>query len=131
MRFVDSNVFVYHMAADPKYAETAGRILSRIEKGEEAATSTLVINQVVSYLKWKKATTSIPRFLDFLQSLPSLAKEETSFADFVEAKKRADQKWNVFDDFVIASQMERLHIEEIYSNDSDFDRMEHIKRVFE
>jgi predicted nucleic acid-binding protein len=131
LRFVDSNVFVYHMAADPKYGGTVARILSRIEQGEEAATSTLVINQVVSYLKWKKATTSIPQFLEFLQSLPSLTKAETSFTDFVEAKKRSGQKWNMFDDVLIACQMERLNIEEIYSNDSDFDRIEHIKRVFE
>jgi predicted nucleic acid-binding protein len=131
MRFVDSNVFVYHIAADPRYGETAARILSRIEQGEEAATSTLVINQVVSYLKWKRAANSIPRFIEFLQSLPSLAKAETSFTDFVEAKRRSGQKWDAFDDFVIARQMERLNIEEIYSNDSDFDRIEHIKRVFE
>jgi len=131
LRFVDSNIFVYHMAADPRYGETAARILSRIEQGEETATSTLVMNQVVSYLKWKKAAKSIPRFLEFLQSLPSLRKAETTFADFVGAKKRSDQKWNSFDDFMIARQMERLNIEEIYSNDSDFDRIEHIKRVFE
>ena len=128
---MDSNVFVYHLAADPRYGETAARILLRIEKGEEAATSTLVINQVVSYLKWKKAGPSIPRFLEFLQSLPSLTKTETSFMDFVEAKKRRDQKWNAFDDFVIAQQMERLSIDEIYSNDSDFDGIEHIRRIFE
>jgi predicted nucleic acid-binding protein len=119
------------MAADPRYGKTAAEILSRIEQGEEATTSTLVIAEVVSYLKWKKVATSIPRFLDFLQSLPSLTKAETSFGDFVEAKKRSDDKWNLFDDIVIAHQMRRLGIEEIYSNDSDFDRIEQIKRVFE
>ena len=131
LRFVDSNVFVYSLAADPTYGETAKRILSRIEHGEEAATSTLVINQVLSYLKWKKKTGSVPIFLDFLQSLPSLTKAETSFGDFVEAKKLGDQAWNAFDDFVIARQMERLGIAEIYSNDVDFDRIERVKRVFE
>jgi predicted nucleic acid-binding protein len=119
------------MAADPSYGETAARILTRIEQGEEAATSTLVINQVVSYLKWNKASSSIPRFIEFLQSLPSLAKAETSFGDFVDAKKRGAEKWSLFDDLVIARQMERLNIQEIYSNDSDFDRIDRIKRVFE
>ncbi len=131
MRFVDSNVFVYSLAADPEYGETAKAILSRIEHGEEAATSTLVVNQVVSYLRWKKKPTSIPQFLEFLQSLPSMTKTETSFADYVEAKKRSEEKWGLFDDFVIARQMERLNLEEIYSNDSDFDHIENVKRVFE
>ncbi len=131
MRFVDSNVFVYSLAADPKYGEIAKEILSRIEGGEQAATSTLVVNQVISYLRWKKKAASIPQFLEFLQSLPSLTKTETTFADFVEAKKRSDEKWGLFDDLVIAHQMERLDVEEIHSNDSDFDRIERIKRVFE
>jgi predicted nucleic acid-binding protein len=122
---------VYSLAADPTYGETAKRILSRIEHGEEAATSTLVINQVLSYLKWKKKSAFIPQFLEFLQSLPSLTKAETSFEDFVEAKKRSNEKWNAFDDFLIARQMERLNVEEIYSNDSDFDRIETVKRIFE
>ena len=52
------------------------------EKGEQAATSTLVIGEAVSYLKWKKAASSIPRFVEFLQSLPALTKAETSFDDF-------------------------------------------------
>jgi predicted nucleic acid-binding protein len=119
------------MAEDPRYSETARKILSRIEQGEVAATSTLIINQVVSYLRWKKAAASIPRFLEFLQSLPSLSKAETTFADYIEAKKRSDEKWSLFDDYVIAHQMERLNLTEIYSNDSDFDNLEHIKRIFE
>ena len=128
---MDSNVFVYSLAADPAYGETAKAILSRIEQGEQAATSTLVVNQVVSYLGWKKKASSIPHFLEFLQSLPSLSKTETTFADYVEAKKRSDEKWSLFDDYVIARQMERLNLTEIYSNDSDFDNIEHIKRIFE
>jgi len=71
---------------------------------------------------------ALPRLL---QSLPSLTKAGTSFADFVEAKNRSDDKWNLFDDLVIAHQMRRLGIEEIYSNDSDFDRIGQVKRVFE
>jgi predicted nucleic acid-binding protein len=36
-----------------------------------------------------------------------------------------------WDDIVIASQMKRCGIDEIYSNDSDFDSIPGIKRVFE
>ena len=48
MRFVDSNVFVYHMAEDPRYGDTATEIIERIE---ESATLTLVILQVCGIFK--------------------------------------------------------------------------------
>lgn len=131
MRFVDSNIFIYLMASDPKYGTTAGKILERIEEKESAVTSTLVISQVSAYLKWKKRVDVIPSFLEFLQSLPNLSKMETSFSDFVEAKKMQHLHWSHWDDFVIASQMKRSNIAEIYSNDSDFDSISGIERFFE
>ncbi len=85
----------------------------------------------ISYLRWKKKVAAIPQFLEFLQSLPAMMKAETEFADFIEAKKRSEGRWHLFDDLVIARQMERLNIQEIYSNDSDFDRIDGVKRVFE
>ena len=51
MRFIDSNVFVYHMAEDPRYGDTATEIIERIENGEEAATSTLVILRACGIFK--------------------------------------------------------------------------------
>jgi len=118
------------MAADPKYGRTANKILKRIEEGESAVTSTLVISQVSAYLKWRNKADVIPIFLDFLQSLPNLSKMETSFSDYVEAKRKYPQ-WTYWDDYVIASQMERSSISEIYSNDSDFDSISGIERIFE
>ena len=36
----------------------------------------------------------------------------------------------MWDDLVIAAQMERLKLGEIYSNDRDFDKIRGLKRVF-
>lgn len=133
MRFLDSNVFVYHMASDGRYGGKAEKILTRIESGEEALTSTLVIVQVCSYLKWKGSVDKIPLFLALLQSLPSLTKDETSFEDFTAAVLLAESHrmpWKMWDDLVIAAQMERLGLREIYSNDVDFDQIPGIRRVF-
>jgi predicted nucleic acid-binding protein len=133
LRFVDSTVFVYHMAADPVYGNDATAILTRIEGGERAATSTLVASQVCAYLRWRKRPEAIPRFLAFLQSLPSLAKVETIFVDFVEAQRHVPgggAGWRMWDDLVIAAQMRRLELSEIYSNDADFDSISGIKRFF-
>ncbi len=133
MRFVDSNIFVYHLADDHLYGKKAGDILSTIEKGEEAATSTLVIAQVCAYLKWKKLERAVPIFIDLLRSLPSLSKEDTTFLDVVSAyalQEETKTGWRMWDDLIIASQMNRLGIKEIYSNDRDFDAIRWVKRVF-
>lgn len=132
MRFVDSNIFVYHLAADPLYKEKAEQILTRIEKGEPAYTSTLVVAQVCSYLMRKKAWHSIPVFLDFLRSLPGLGKCDTTFEDFSVARVLMERMglYRCWDDLVIAAQMRRLGIGEIYSNDKDFDAIPGVRRIF-
>lgn len=130
---MDSNIFVYHLAADQVYGERAKKIIERIEGGEESFTSTLVIAQVCSYLKWKKQENVIPLFLSFLKGLVSLQKVETSILDFEEARniqRRYNLSWTMWDDILIVAQMKRIGINEIYSNDKDFDRIPQIKRIF-
>lgn len=132
MRFVDANIFIYHLASDPKYGKVAKEILMRIQNGGEASlTSALVISQVSSYLKWKGKASSVPMFIEFLRSLPNLTKAETNFADYLELTVSKEIREHNWDDLVIASQMRRYGINEIYSNDSDFDSIQGIKRVFE
>ncbi|MBO3841445.1 MAG: type II toxin-antitoxin system VapC family toxin [Candidatus Brockarchaeota archaeon] len=133
MPFVDSNIFVYHLTADPLYGKTARKIIERIENGEESYTSTLVIAQVCGYLKWKKKHDVIPLFLSFLKGLTSLQKIETSILDFEEARnlqKQQNLPWTIWDDIVVSAQMKRINIKEIYSNDKDFDKMPWVKRLF-
>lgn len=132
MRFVDSNVFIYHLASDPKYGKVAKEILTRIQNGEESAmTSTIVVSQVSSYLKWKRKTIAIPVFIEFLRSLPNLTKAETTFADYQGLTTSKDVDEDNWDDLVIWTQMRRFGINEIYSNDIDFDSIPGINRVFE
>lgn len=133
MRFIDSNIFIYHLAGDERYGDTASKIVGRIGRGEEAAASTLIFSQVLAYLRWKGKSFVIPKFLDFLRSSPTILKFETSFSDFVSAQKLRDEarlRWEAWDDLVIAAQMLRMGIKEIYSNDKDFDAIPNIRRVF-
>lgn len=132
MRFIDSNIFIYHLASDPKFGKVAKEILTRIQNEEESAlTSTIVISQVSSYLKWKRRVNIIPIFLEFMRSLPNLTKGETTFADYLDLTTSREIRPDNWDDIVIASQMRRHGVIEIYSNDSDFDSIPGIKRVFE
>jgi len=133
MPFVDSNIFVYHLAADQVYGEKAKKIIESVEAGEESYTSTFVIAQVCSYLKWKKRENVIPLFLSFLKGLVSLQKVETSILDFEEARniqRQYNLPWTMWDDILITAQMKRIGVNEIYSNDEDFDKIPQIKRRF-
>jgi len=131
--FVDSNIFVYHLAADPVHGQKAKKILENIQDGEKCATSTLIITQVCSYLEWKKKPDAISIFLSLLKHLTSLDKVETTMLDFEEAKSMQSTlklSWSMWDDIIIAAQMQRLKIKEIYSNDKDFDKIQGVKRLF-
>jgi len=92
-----------------------------------------VIAQVCSYLKWKRREKIIPLFLTFLKGLTSLHKIETTILDFEEARNiqaKLNLSWTMWDDIVIAAQMKRLNIREIYSNDKDFEKISWIKKIF-
>ena len=76
----------------------------------------------------------IPIFLDYLRSLVTLTKIETTFEDFLQATtlmKEYGLDEKMWDDLVIYSQMKRMKINEIYSNDSDYDKLKDIKRIFQ
>ncbi len=132
-RFVDSNLFIYVMLQDPSFAERSLEILEGFEKGKETGwTSTLVLSQVFSHLKRRGKSSVIDRFYDYMESSP-LGVLETTRGDIVGAQAiRKDQSlpWSLRDDLVIAAQMKRAKIDEIYSNDGDFDRIEGLKRIF-
>ena len=132
-RFVDSNVFVYVLLKDPVYGSRALDILLRFEAGEERGlTSTLVVSQVLAHLARRRAERAIDRFLVYLANVP-IRVVETSFEDFQEAvrlRRRLNLSWRLWDDLVIAAQMKRLGVREIYTNDRDFDRIPLVEKIF-
>lgn len=130
MRFVDSNVFIYVLDRHPKFGETAKRILKGIEDGEEAVTSTLVIEEVCAYLTKQKRQAELQGFVDTLLTYGCLLKRPYLFEDIITAKEMSRIYRIDWDDLVITAQMQREGVGEIYSNDADFDRVPRIKRIF-
>jgi len=132
-RFVDSNLFIYVMMQDPSFAERSLQILTGFEDGRETGwTSTLALGQVFSHLKKRRKHLVIDKFYDYLESSP-INVIETSRDDFTRAreiKKVQSLPWGIWDDLVLAAQMERVKVNEIYSNDTDFDSIKGLKRVF-
>jgi len=130
VRFVDSNVFIYVIDKHPKFGETAKEILEKIRKGEEAAISTLAIEEVCVYLIKTGRREEIPTFIDAVRAYGTLLKRPYLFEDLITAKEMMSTHRIGWNDLVMAAQMQREGIEEIYSNDVDFDRVPGIKRIF-
>lgn len=133
IRFIDSNVFVYLLLKDPRYGKTSLQIFERIERGEEKGlTSTLVLSQVFAHLIRREKGEVIEKLYEYLNEVP-IDIIDTRYEDFkkaLELRKEKNLAWEMWDDLVIASQMMRAKIEEIYSNDKDFDKIPGVKRIF-
>ncbi len=133
-RFIDANIFVYVLSADPRFSRKALAILEDAERGlYEAYTSTLVVSQVLAHLERRRRRKALTLFLEYLEESP-ITVVETTFADYLEAKRIADTYnldfTKLWDDLVITAQMKRVSVDKIYSNDEDFDRIPGVKRVF-
>jgi predicted nucleic acid-binding protein len=132
-RFVDSNVFVYVMMGDLSYSTKALQILTSFEEGNVLGwTSTLALSQAFSHLKKRRKFNAIDKFYDYLDGSP-VHVAETTRDDLTSARRTGKDHglpWSMWDDLVIASQMQRLGISEIYSNDRDFDKIHGLTRFF-
>jgi predicted nucleic acid-binding protein len=132
MRFVDANVFVYVLVKSPqKDYEISKRILERIEKGEETATSLAIIHEVADWLEYNNRKREVRSFLIGANSYLSMEKQNATWDDFLLALDDVDgYKINYFDALTL-QKMKKSKISEIYSNDKDFDRVEWVKRIWE
>lgn len=132
MKFVDSNVFLYTLIGSPKADyETSRSILKRIEKGEEATTSLAVLQEVVDWLEYNGRKREVEVFLTAVNSYTRMRKVSNRWRDYPRASAEAGKAAIDFVDALSLAVMRREEINEIYSNDKDFDRVVGIKRVFE
>jgi len=131
LRFVETNIFLYVIMAHPDFGPTAKEILKRIELGEQAKTSSLVVAEVCVWLEYHGMRDKIDAFFKALESYPTLKKCETTYEDEVKAEdlKSRYSHLELFDRVYLA-QMLRLKLTEIYSNDRGFDKVSGIKRIF-
>ncbi len=132
MRFVDANVFIHVLVKSPeKDYQISQRILRRIENGEEAATSLAVIQEVVDWLEYNNRKKEARSFLTAANSYLTMNKLNTTWNDFLTALDDMDEHNIDFVDALTLQTMKKNKINEIYSNDKDFDRVKSIERIWE
>jgi len=132
MRFIDANVFIYVLVKSPeKDYETSKRILKRIENGEETATSLAIIQEVVDWLEYNNRRKEIRSFLQAVNSYITMNKLNITWDDLLTTLDDMDEYKIDFVDALTLKKMKKNKINEIYSNDTDFDRVKWIKKIWE
>jgi len=133
VRFVDSNIFIYHIDRNPAFGEVSKAILQRIENGEEAFTTTLVMEEVIIHVEQEYSPRDIPAVIRSILSYTSLRIIPYAIDDMLRAGEILENtNFTVdWDDALIAAVMGKLGIIEIYSNDHHFDKISSLKRIFE
>jgi len=132
MRFVDANVFIYVLVKSPKESyETSKRILQRIENGEEALTNTAVIMEVVDWLEYNNRKREVKDFITAINSYLTMNKINTAWDDMLAALDDMEKHHIDFVDALTLQTMKKNNTKEIYSNDTDFDRIKWVKKIWE
>jgi predicted nucleic acid-binding protein len=132
MRFVDTNVFIYVITAHPAFGPAARRILERIEVGEEALTSTLVLCEVAWVLEAMGRQGDINPTIEKILSYESLRVADFGAEDLVIGSVNLTNYRIDFNDGVNLAVMERNGVKEVYSNDErHLGRVDSLRLVFE
>jgi predicted nucleic acid-binding protein len=130
-RFVDTNVFIYALTAHPRFGETAKRILGRIETGENAMTSTLVLCEVAWVLEAMGRQGSIKASLEKILSYESLDVLGFDESDLMVGANNMAVYGLDFNDGVNVALVANRGVSEIYSNDhAHLGKIEFLKLIF-
>jgi predicted nucleic acid-binding protein len=132
MRFVDSNIFIYVATNHPRFGPTSKNILKRIEEGEEATTSTLVLCEVAWVFEAMGRQGDIKPTIEKVLSYSTLHIEPFDIDDLIVGANLMTTHRLDFSDAVNIAIMERLDINETYTNDEKhLGRLGFIRTVFE
>lgn len=131
-RFVDTNVFIYSVTGHPRFGEDARHILKRIEEGEEAVTSTLVLCEVSWVLEAMGRQGDIKSTLEKILSFRSLGVVDFDADDLLVGASNMEFYGVDFNDGLNVAVMTRIGVSEIYSNDvKHLGKIDFLKLIFE
>lgn len=131
-RFVDTNIFIYSATNHPQFGENAKRILERIEQGEEAVTSILVLCEVSWVLEAMGKQSDIKPTLEKILSYKTLKVVGFDADDLLVGANNMSLYGVDFNDGLNIATMTKIGIFEIYSNDyKHLGKIDFLKLIFE
>jgi len=130
--FVDTNVFVCSATGHPRFGERAKRILERIEQGEEAVTSTLVLCEISWVLEAMGKQSEIKPTLEKVLSYRNLEVMHFDTDDLLLGANNMLIYGIDFNDGVNVAIMTKMGVFEAYSNDQKhLGKIDFLKLTFE
>jgi len=117
-RFVDTNVFIYSATNHPRFGETAKQILKKIEQGEKAVTSTLVLCEVAWVLEAMGKQGDIKPTLEKILSYKSLEIVAFDQDELLVGANNMRLYGLDFNDGINVAIMTKTGVYEAYSNDN-------------
>jgi len=139
MRFIDSSVFVYAylrpMKKIPPAVMTmkgnARKIIARISNGEPAATSLIHMSEIANILESRMPLIESLELLSGLFDMPSLLILDSN-KELYETAIEESRSSNIGVNDALANLLMRdSNINQVYSFDKDFDRIEGVTRITE
>ena len=137
MRFLDANVFIYAYykpkrklnEKEKRMKEEAKNIVNRIMEGEKIVTSIVHLSEVVNILKHALPITDLNDIVFTLLSMGNIEIVDVTKSDYLHAVSLGKELMLDPNDVLAVIIMEREGINEIYTFDSDFDKVKWIKRL--
>lgn len=137
MRFIDSNVFL-HAFLKPRreltqkeqdIKEKAKRIIEDIEAGEEVATSTVHISEVVNIVESGLGLQKSLGLLAWAVSRPNIKIHPTHPQDYENALPIAEQNAVSANDALAYTLMKQHGIDEIFTFDNHYDQLDEVIKL--
>jgi len=131
-RFVDTNIFIYSATSHPQFGETARRILERIEQGEKAITSTLVLCEVAWVLEAMGKQGDIKPTLEKILSYENLEVVGFDQDELIDGANNMSLYGIDFNDGINIAVIAKTGVFEAYSNDyKHLGKADFLKLLFE
>jgi len=134
VKFLDANIFLrYLVSGDEKKARDCLALFQRVQAGDEVVTTSEVIVAEVAYVLRSRAHYGLTPAEIGARLKPLLALRGLKL-DHKGACLRALEAWEShpaidFEDALAVAHMERQGLTELYSYDTDFDRIGNVRRV--
>ena len=132
VRFIDANVFIYAFLKPRReppenvkaIKENAKKILKRVSKGEEVVTTVVHLSEVANVVESRAGKGKAAEIVLSILTSQNIGILDVSTADYLRATLIAEEKNLGINDALAYLKMQELGIDEIYTFDRDFERLE-------
>ena len=132
VRFIDANVFIYAFLKPRReppdnvkaIKEKAKGILKRVSDGEEVVTTVVHLSEVANVVESRAEKGEAAQILLYVLTSDNIKVLDVSTADYLRAALIAEERNLGINDALAYLKMQELCIDEIYTFDKDFEKLD-------